>query len=684
MRKSINELNQIPPELPDDRAKEIAPPPDEFNRFAPEEAPTEKKASVISKVMLLLAAAGVVTLGVITPVVRLNPQEEAPAVVAEETATPEPIAEATPTPSVTPALTPTPVPTPVPTPEPTPVPTPVPTPEPPMELKGQLHIVIYSEILDWSSTGMAEYPSKKLRDEPLMDAATFTEYELPPLDEIEQEEGYTAFGYVLLKTPGMLYFDWRYFELEQPYPIGTVALKDKLTRDDLGILDAVTDEVHEVEIHVVWLKDEGNQLLEFYDGDELFGSYYVGFPMYSEQLCYLAPFPVPEHEGKTFAGWCDEDGRLLDAVMMFDFYPVVPPGETLEDRDWRNPIPCRVYACWTDGTGGANGRGWTQAPAPAFSTNPGPAPEPEPKEQIHITVYSGLYDENADNVYHSGVLAEELLDAESFTGYTLPQPPAQDGMRCIGYVLVAGSSADYLAERDTPGTTTHKIGTAALGDALRPEDLAILEPGEDGVYEAEIQAVWITNSSRYHIKFCDGEDPIYDYYVVMPLEKQGLLYLDAFPKPESPEKTFVGWCDAKGNQIDAVAYADFFQKIEDKEPPNDRDWSIPRTCRVYACWSDGSGGVPEAHKYSVRCENCTFSGGGYSNAKSGSVPSGKTITVTGSTSSSESYFRVTYADGSSESRRGTYAGGSSGNYVFTCTITVTKDIKNIYIWGVIN
>ena len=92
-RKNIEEINQIPPDIPDMSAKEFAPLPDEFNRGEPHIREEKKKASSIRKVMLYLASIGVVTLGIITPIIRLNPPEET--VTAEATATPVPAPTAT-------------------------------------------------------------------------------------------------------------------------------------------------------------------------------------------------------------------------------------------------------------------------------------------------------------------------------------------------------------------------------------------------------------------------------------------------------------------------------------------------------------------------------------------------------------------------------------------------------------
>ena len=105
MRKSTHEVNQRPYELHEDgapefvrlpsefsenSAPEIVPLPDEFNRNAPIIEPERRKASTLQKIMLYLASIGLVILGVITPIVRINdpePIEEAtPAAAAEQIA----------------------------------------------------------------------------------------------------------------------------------------------------------------------------------------------------------------------------------------------------------------------------------------------------------------------------------------------------------------------------------------------------------------------------------------------------------------------------------------------------------------------------------------------------------------------------------------------------------------------
>ena len=196
MRKSTHEVNQRPPELHENgapefvenpsefhenSAPEFVPLPDEFNRNAPVVEPEKRKTSTLQKIMLYLAAAGLVILGVITPVVRVNPPEEEPAVAAAET--PQPV-KATVTPSaVPPASTPKPnTPSPEPTAEPTETPVPL--------LTGTIHIVVYSEILDMERARAGKYPSAILAEETL-DAATFTEYVLPPLPK---KDGYNALG----------------------------------------------------------------------------------------------------------------------------------------------------------------------------------------------------------------------------------------------------------------------------------------------------------------------------------------------------------------------------------------------------------------------------------------------------------------------------------------------------------
>ena len=109
---------------------------------------------------------------------------------------------------------------------------------------------------------------------------------------------------------------------------------------------------YEAEIHTVWLDDSLRYMhLAFYD-ETLFGEYYIDYSLGVEQLCYLAPFSTPTREGKAFIGWCDEEGHLIDAVTYYDFFEKLPEAQSIEDRNWDNPIICKVYACWSDGTGG--------------------------------------------------------------------------------------------------------------------------------------------------------------------------------------------------------------------------------------------------------------------------------------------------------------------------------------------
>jgi hypothetical protein len=363
MRKSIDELNQIPAEFQTDAAKEITPPPDEFNRSASkeEERKPKRSGSWLRKSMLFIAAAGTVAVGIIRPSIKVIPPREKEFPDTVVTAAPSKDAEGTPPVTSTPKPTATPAPTPTvpPTEEPTPV------------MTGQIHITVYSDIFEM---GDDPYPSQVLADETL-DAATFTEYVLPPLPE---QEGYKAYGYVLTRYSGLAYLYMLYDGEIDPQTIGTVALGDRLTAEDLSIVPKSDEGIYQAEIHVVWLAEMSNFHLEFYDGENLFGDYYVAFPVYSEGLCYLAPFPIPEREGKTFAGWCDKDGFIVDAVTYFDFFPVIPPAETMEDRDWQHPIPCRVYACWSDGSGGAPDPTPTPTPTPRPTRRPTPTPSPTP------------------------------------------------------------------------------------------------------------------------------------------------------------------------------------------------------------------------------------------------------------------------------------------------------------------
>ena len=328
MRKKLHEIMGVPPEDQNRGTPEYSPLPDEYNRFtgtaAEEPTQEEQKPFRLRKVMLLLAAAGLATVGVFwSDLIETNPVEVPP------TLAPTAVVEQ---PSETPTSTPAPTASPSPT---------------PVVLTGKIHIVVYTDVFSMENLGEDTiYPCEILADE-TFDAETFTSYTLPPLPT---QEGFTAQGYVLLAYPGMAYLQSLYFDGEAPREIGTVALGDTVTYNDLGIVPMNIDGVHEAEIHVVWLEDEGNKVIEFYDGG-LFNKEIVGFPMYSEGLVYLAAFPKPEREGYTFAGWCDVNGNIVDAVTYFDFYEPLPGAQTLEDRDWSKNIPCRLFATWADASG---------------------------------------------------------------------------------------------------------------------------------------------------------------------------------------------------------------------------------------------------------------------------------------------------------------------------------------------
>ncbi len=125
MRKSTHELNEISPEFSENIAPEFVPLPDEFNRF-PRQNKRTKDRSRLRKILLYLAAAGIVVFGVFSPNAAESSAVE-PAPQAEATAE-TPIE--TPKPSASPAEAFTPAPTPAPTEEPSPTPntTPIPTP----------------------------------------------------------------------------------------------------------------------------------------------------------------------------------------------------------------------------------------------------------------------------------------------------------------------------------------------------------------------------------------------------------------------------------------------------------------------------------------------------------------------------------------------------------------------------
>ena len=125
MRKSVHELNRLPTEFHEDGAPELPELPDEFNRF-PRPATAKEDRSRLRKVMLYLAAAGVVTLGALSPRVHADLPSKADdnASVAQTTRQPSGKETDAPVSTIEPSVPPAPTPTPEPTSKPAPVQTP--------------------------------------------------------------------------------------------------------------------------------------------------------------------------------------------------------------------------------------------------------------------------------------------------------------------------------------------------------------------------------------------------------------------------------------------------------------------------------------------------------------------------------------------------------------------------------
>ena len=480
MRKQPHELNQIPPDFDSADEKEYAKLPDEFNREAVT-AKQKKRASDLRNIMLYLASIGAVTIGLITPVVRINSQD------AEQVAEVTAVAAVTPTPEANATLVVTEAPTQAPTEQPTPEPTQEPTPTP---LSGQIHLTVYSNIAPWT-VPEDEYPGEILFED-TFDAASFTEAELPTLPTLTN---YTPYGYVLLSYDGLAYLvDLYENNGENPHIIGSVALSgNRLTADDLHIVPKSIEDIYQTNVYAVWLAKEPNRFhLEFYD-EELFGDYYVGYLYDSAGLVYLAPFPRPEREGLTFAGWCDKDGNMIDAVTYFDFFPVIPPAESMEDRDWKHPIPCRVFACWTDSSGRTfNTRGTariierpteepTEEPTPTPTPTPRPTPTPTKKPTPKPTPTPIYYTVSCYNCTFSG------------GGYS----GATSGSVAKGTKITIYGSSDSSAAYFVG--TPSAAGRGSYANPLSPDSAATPAPGH--IYYTYYFHYSYTVTSNTHIEF---------------------------------------------------------------------------------------------------------------------------------------------------------------------------------------
>ena len=114
MRTSVHEQNRIPTEFHEDGAPELPALPDEFNRFSKPQKDEAKDRRKRFWKMLVLAVAGLMTLGVFTPKASVE-AEEIPAIEAQQPSAPETgTSVGTDVPQATAAAEATPVPTPEP------------------------------------------------------------------------------------------------------------------------------------------------------------------------------------------------------------------------------------------------------------------------------------------------------------------------------------------------------------------------------------------------------------------------------------------------------------------------------------------------------------------------------------------------------------------------------------------
>ena len=211
MRKRTHELLGLSPEYREGVTPEYPKLSDEFNRdlkVAEEETTGTSNRDRLTKVMLLLGAAGLTVIGVLfshtTSRMSVVPTATLTAIVTDApTETPRQVAVWTETPAPPATLEPTRVPapeptaTPTPTAEPTTEPTATPEPTPelyPIRKEGAISITVYADRFDYSDWSPVVLANETFRE------PDFTEYRLPPLP---YEEGFTAVGRISAATPRM-------------------------------------------------------------------------------------------------------------------------------------------------------------------------------------------------------------------------------------------------------------------------------------------------------------------------------------------------------------------------------------------------------------------------------------------------------------------------------------------------
>lgn len=199
-------------------------------------------------------------------------------------------------------------------------------------------ITVYADYFDVTEMG------NPILMEQTVQESTFTELALP---ERPNYDGYSALGYVIEYSSTSANFTNTGFNPGSKSFAVDVGFS--LTLDELQWVPVwEEDQIRHVYVHPIWVVNEGVTNWEYApvvaldSGDETI-SYPLDLPLGSGASFYVCAM-APEREGCTFAGWYDEQGRRVYALLAGSLFT-----QTREngDIDWTKPTNVTLTAKWS-------------------------------------------------------------------------------------------------------------------------------------------------------------------------------------------------------------------------------------------------------------------------------------------------------------------------------------------------
>lgn len=294
-------------------AAEFPPLPDEFSqRAAPADMPKKKRkpaqlaAGAIAAVVVVNAFVGL-------PLALYEAPREEPAPIVEVTAPP---------------------------------PTEAPPTEPPFEMEvlesydnsgGICIITVYADYFDPAIMG------NPILMELTVDERTFTELTLP---ELPERAGYSVQGYVIEYSATSANFSGAGFNPGSKSFAADVGTS--LTLEELRLVPVwQEDQIRHVYVHPIWVPNEGftdwayAPVVTLDSGNDIV-SFPIDLPLASGASFYVCSI-VPHREGYTFAGWYDEQDRLVYSLLAGGLFTQLKENG---DIDWKKPTNVTLTAKW--------------------------------------------------------------------------------------------------------------------------------------------------------------------------------------------------------------------------------------------------------------------------------------------------------------------------------------------------